>query len=115
MEDVRNRIDDEPAPKCYLTANFSEKPDEEFVCNEEYLTKYNGTSKSKRHKGTGQTYFNKVQTFFESHYDKREQYTEFLKGDCLHIDELTPRPYPDATQLPSYHYLKMKYTYPLRG
>ena len=33
------RIDDESAPKCYLTANVSEKPGEEFFCNKEYLTK----------------------------------------------------------------------------
>ena len=75
----------------------------------------------------GHAYFNKAQTFFESHYDKGELYRELLKGDCLQKDgelcdtcssvenqwigqatKCTPRPYPDPTQLPSYHYLKMK-------
>ena len=32
--------------------------------------------------------------------------------NCVtHVAKRSPRPYPDATQLPSYHYLKMKYTY----
>ena len=53
-----------------------------------------------------------------------ELYFEFLKGDCSRKGELcetckengwigpdslkrTPRPYPDVTQLPSYHYLSV--------
>ena len=67
-------------------------------------------------------YFNRVESFFESHYERGELYFESLKGDCTRTGELgetckengwigpdslkrTPRPYSDVTQLPSFHYL----------
>ena len=76
------------------------------------------TTKSKRHVIPGHAYFNRVESFFESHYERGELYFEFLKGDCSRKGELcetckengwigpdslkrTPRPYPDVTQLPS--------------
>ena len=116
-------IDGEPAPNGFLGAIISEKPGEEFFYNKEYLSKYNNTSKSKRHVH-GHAYFNRVESFFESHYERGELYFEFLKGDCSRKGELcetckengwigpdslkrTPRPYPDVTQLPSHHYLSI--------
>ena len=69
-----------------MTAIVSEKPGAEFLSNKEYLTKYNGTSKSKHHEVPRHAYFNKAQAFFESHYDKGELHMEFLKGDCLQKD-----------------------------
>ena len=112
------------APNGFLGAIVSEKPGEEFFYNKEYLSKYNNTSKSKRHVIPGHAYFNRVESFFESHYERGELYFEFLKGDCSRKGELcetckengwigpdslkrTPRPYPDVTQLPSYHYLSV--------
>ena len=120
----RLRIDGEPAPNGFLGAIVSEKPGEEFFYNKEYVSKYNNTSKSKRHVIPGHAYFNRVESFFESHYERGELYFEFLKGDCSRKGELcetcrengwigpdslkrTPRPYPDVTQLPSYHYLSV--------
>ena len=93
-----------------------------ILYNKEYLTKYNGTSKSKGHEVPGHAYFNKARTFFESHYDKGELYMKLLKRDCSQKDDelcdtcssaenkwrgpatkCTPRPYQDPTQLPSYY------------
>ena len=70
-------------------------------------------------------YFNRVESFFESHYKIGQlyMYFEFIKGVCSRKGELcdtckenrwigpyslkrTPRPYP-VTQLPSYHYFSV--------
>ena len=78
-EEVRLRIDGEPAPNGFLGAIVSEKPGGEFFYNKEYLSKYNNTSKSKRHVIPGHAYFNRVESFFESHYERGELYFEFIK------------------------------------
>ena len=71
-------------------------------------------------------YFNRVESFFESHYKIGQlyMYFEFIKGVCSRKGEQcdtckenrwigpyslkrTPRPYPDVTQLPSCHYLSV--------
>ena len=112
-----------------MTAIVSEKPGAEFLSNKEYLTKYNGTSKSKHHEVPRHAYFNKAQAFFESHYDKGELHMEFLKGDCLQKDgelcdtcssaenewigpatKCTPRTYPDPTHSSKLQKLKFKLT-----
>ena len=87
-EEERLRIDGEPAPNGFLGAIVSEKPGEEFFYSKEYLSKYNNTSKSKRHVIPGHAYFNRVESFFESHYERGELYFEFLKGDCSRKGEL---------------------------
>ena len=45
-EEVKVQVDGESAPKGFMSAIVSEKPGAEFFSNKEYLTKYNGTSKS---------------------------------------------------------------------
>ena len=69
-EEVRLSIHGEPAPNGFLGAIVSEKPGEEFFYNKQYLSKYNNTSKSKRHVIPGHAYFNRVESFFESHYER---------------------------------------------
>ena len=49
-EEVKLQVDGEPALKGFMSAIVSERSlAAEFFSNKEYLTKYNGTSKSKRH------------------------------------------------------------------
>ena len=57
-EEVRLSIHGEPAPNGFLGAIVSENPGEEFFYNKQYLSKYNNTSKSKRHVIPGHAYFN---------------------------------------------------------
>ncbi|KXJ16893.1 hypothetical protein AC249_AIPGENE3754 [Exaiptasia diaphana] len=92
---AKKNIDSEPAPKGFLTAIVSEKRGKEFFYNKEYLAKFNITANSKRDKVPGHAYFEKVESFFESHYEKGELYMEFLK---------------DASQLPNHHYLPTEKT-----
>mgnify|MGYP001795890039 CR=1 FL=1 len=80
-EDVRVRIDDEPAPKGFLRAIVSERVGEEFFYNKEYLSKYNSTAKSKQSENPGHAYFKCVEEFFDLRYEEGELYIEFLKGD----------------------------------
>jgi len=123
-EDVRLRIDGEPAPKGFIHAIVSEQPGESFFYNKEYLSKYCAIAKSNQHEIPGHAYFSSVEDFFDSHYDRGELYMEYLKGDCRRKGELcgtckengwlgqesvkrTPRPYPDTSKHPSYHYLSI--------
>ena len=92
MASCRRRLlknDGEPAPKGFLKAVVLEQSGEEFFNSKEYLTRYNNTSKSKRHKIPGHAYFNIVESFFELHYERGELYFEFLKGDCARKGELS--------------------------
>ena len=76
-EEVRLGIDGEPSPNGFLGAIVSEKPGEDFFYNDEYLSKYNNTSKSKRHVIPGHAYFNRVESFLESHYEKGSSILNF--------------------------------------
>jgi hypothetical protein len=124
-EEVHIRINGEPAPKGFIESAVSERPGVEFFYNKEWLTKYNITSTTKRPEVPGHSYFQKVEKFFEMHYERGELYMEFLKKDCLskvgrscnactewigpESTKRTPRPFPD-TSSPSHHYLPLEKT-----
>lgn len=82
-EEVRIRIDGEPAPHGFLSAIVSEKPGNQFFYNKHWLMKYNSASKTKRLGVPVHSYFAKIEQFFQSHYERGELYMEYLKGDCL--------------------------------
>lgn len=119
-EEVRLRIDGEPAPKGFLHAIVSERQGEEFFYNKDHLSKYNSTSKSKQHKIPEHAYFNSVESFFwvtlwkrralhwiseRGLYKKRRtvwhMQRKWMVRSIQESLKRTPRPYPDATQLPS--------------
>lgn len=77
-EEVRLGTGGEPAPNGFLGAIVSEKPGEEFF----YIFDLSMTTiESQRHAIPRHAYFKRVETFFETHYERGEPYFEFLKGD----------------------------------
>ncbi|CAB3997159.1 Transient receptor potential cation channel subfamily A member 1 [Paramuricea clavata] len=82
-EEVHIRINGEPAPKGFIASAVSERPGVEFFYNKEWLMKYNITSTTKWPEVPGHSYFQKIEKFFEMHYERGELYMEFLKKDCL--------------------------------
>ncbi len=103
-QDVVSRIDGEPGPagdcmKAYVT-NAKEQ---QFFFNSEYLQEYNaGKSKKKKQQVPGHHYFKKLDSISK---------TCITSGGMFHkysVDQSvspTPRPVPDTSKLPKFHYL----------
>ena len=121
---VAARIDDAPVHFEYIKCFVADKPNDGIFLNQEYLKEY---SRCKSTQGKvavpGLAYMQKIDTFRSSHYEYGELYMEYLRGDCGNTScdktrcnycmnsEWTgpvmtriPRPCPDESRLPDYHY-----------
>ena len=83
-------------------------------------TWYSSTTLERKESVPGNNYFSKIEKFRTEHYEERENYREFLKfscrekvgANCSFCKEWTgplidrcPKPFPDHSCLPEYHYL----------
>ncbi|XP_070580686.1 uncharacterized protein [Ptychodera flava] len=131
-KDVQLRIDDEPGPAGdYMKAFVTVKKDDQFFYNAVNLASYVTThSQSKKLQVPGHAYFQKIESFIQSHFHVGEMYLEYLKGSCQqtlgtlceyckesNIDPVmtrVPSPMPDSQRLPEFHYLNVEST-PLKN
>ena len=87
--------------------------------NTSYLVQFHNAG-AKKESVPGNNYFSKVEKFRTEHYEEGENYREFLKfscrekvgANCSFCKEWTgplidkcPKPFPDHSCLPEYHYL----------
>ena len=128
-KEVQLRSDDEKGPandflKCYVT----EQVEEQFFFNKDELLQYCSVSISKKHTVPGHVYFDEIFKFVRDHVEIGELYMEYKKGSCEIYTQNkcdysakapkiiqcpilpVPRPYPDASRLPEYHYKNYKET-----
>ena len=112
------RVDGAPGSHNTMDCYVTSKKDYCFF-NSEYLKQYQ--NKKDKEKTPGCNYFQKIEFCFRLHYERSENYIEYLKFSCADITneacdfckahswsgaELIwcPRPYPDSSKLPSYKY-----------
>ncbi|CAB4032480.1 RNA-directed DNA polymerase from transposon X-element, partial [Paramuricea clavata] len=111
-EEVVSRIDGEPGPAwdC-MKAFVTKKNDQQFFFNTEYLHKYNaGKSEKKKVQVPGHHYFKKIDSIIATCTSSREMFHEYCVDQPV---PPTPRPVPDITKLPKFHYLPLEDT-PIR-
>ena len=108
-QDVVSRIDGEPGPagdsmKAFLT-NSKEK---QFFFNTKELHEYNaGKSEKKKEQVPGHNYFKKLDSISKSCITSGEMFHEYRVDQSV---PPTPRPLPDTSKLPKFHYLPVKET-----
>ena len=110
-----------PAPRGYMSAMMVDKPEDMIFYHCDFM-KYHDAPNNKKNTVPGHDYFAKLASFEEEHCEKEELYPEYRKMSCQKKNgELceycratdfvspspatpTPRPYPDCSKLPDYHY-----------
>lgn len=127
-EELAERVDGEPAPNGFIKCKVTQKENERFLWDSEYLEKYSSVkSESGKEVIPGHGYYKKLEEFIELHFQIGELYIEYLKGDCESKSDLcnfcqlwngpkcghVPRPFPDREK-PGYHYLAARNT-PLKN
>lgn len=120
-DDLANRVDGAPVLSSFIHGLVSFQSDDHFFFNKKELKVYNSASDATKKDVPGYNYFDKIYNFIDNHYEHGELYIEYLKGDCVKkCGELCsfcrktewtgpvmgriPRPIPDKTRLPEYHY-----------
>ena len=122
-EEVVRRVDDAPAPRGYTSTMMVDQPEEMIFYNRDFMKQYHDAPNNKKNTIPGHGYFAKLASFEEEHCEKGELYMEYRKMSCQEKNgELceycratdflsptsatpTPRPYPDYSKLPDFHYL----------
>ena len=100
-----------------------DKPEEKIFYNRDFMKQDHDAPNNKKNTVPGHGYFAKLASFEEEHCEKGELYMEYRKMSCQEKNgELceycratdflsptsatpTPRPYPDYSKLPDFHYL----------
>ena len=111
-----------PAPRGNMSAMMVDKSEDMIFYNRDFIKLYHDAPNKKRNTVPGHDYFAKLASFEEEHCEKGELYPEYRKMSCQKKNgELceycratdfvspspatpTPRPYPDCSKLPDYHY-----------
>jgi hypothetical protein len=115
--DIALRIDDAPVLSDYIRAYVTEKEEETFFFNKNYLQDYTKASESSKENIPGYNYVVKICDYIKYHYDVGELYMEFVKDACKvkakqqcnlcasgwtgYKRERIPRPLPDE---PTFRY-----------
>ncbi len=108
----------------------SEKPEDGLFFNQHLLKEYSSKSSEQRKSIPGASYIKKIIDFCNLHYQQGELYMEYLKGDCSKSSSdgqqcaecqsrewispqmsRIPRPVPDKSRLPEFHYKDVFETY----
>ena len=117
--DIALRVDGAPGPHGTMESYVTEKENGSFFYNGEYLKLYQ--SRKDKEVTPGYPYFKKIEEFFKSHYERGDNYFEYIKFGCFDTGSEScefcrvsgwsglpvsrcPRPYPDHSKLPSYQY-----------
>ena len=124
--DLACRVDDAPGPGGdFMKAHVTPKQDRQFFFDKAYLDRFVAASKSQKTAVPGHAYYMKLQQFIDNHYEIGDLYMEYLKFNCKerlgrccdfccdrdwvsYPLQRIPRPLPDYTKLPNYHYLLVK-------
>ncbi|XP_062616534.1 uncharacterized protein LOC134278232 [Saccostrea cucullata] len=126
-EQVCVRIDQAKGPAGdFLHAYVTDRPDERFFWNSEYLKKYTEASKSTKVTIPGHGYFKKIHDFLASHFESGELYMEYRKNSCLDDDgercvfctnskdsgfgEIPIKPFPKPFPGANFHYKSIQET-----
>ena len=127
-QEVAAMVDDEPGPsgdfvKCYGTTCKKDQ----FFFNKKYLMQYTAAkTEAKRRQVPGCSYFKKMYSFIDTHFQIGEMFLEYQRRDCeissgklcdfckssekcCSQTERIPRPFPDY-QSPGLHYLPVHMT-----
>ena len=81
--------------------------------NTSYLVQFHNAG-AKKESVPSNNYFSKIEKFINEHYEEGENYREFLKFSCGEkvgancsgpLIDRCPKPFPDHSCLPEYHYL----------
>ena len=83
---LAERIDGAPVLSDYIHARVSERAEDSFFFNGEYLSEYMKKSVNNRIDMPGSAYIRKVLEFNEKHVESGELCAEFLKGSCKEKD-----------------------------
>ena len=83
---LAERIDGAPVLSDYIHASVSERAEDSFFFNGEYLSEYMKKSVNNRNDMPGSAYIRKILEFNEKHVESGELYAEFLKGSCKEKD-----------------------------
>ena len=108
-DELTVRIDGAPAPGGQMKAYSSEKSENLFFNNHDYLKDYISSSDKNRMLLPGANYFKLIQTFMEQHFEVGEKYMEYVRyccnsSYCSHCNESgwvgsacykIPKPMPD--------------------
>ena len=83
-EELQRRLDDAPILGEYIKAFLTEKSNDGFFLNRDYLARYMEASEAKRIDLPGHAYFKKIWNFYNAHYNTGELFMEYLKKAGLH-------------------------------
>ena len=120
-EELQRRLDDATILGEYIKAFLTEKSNEGFFFNRDYLTRYMEASETKRKDLPGHAYFKLIWDFYSAHYNTGELFMEYPKKYCLNKkgklcdfcskhdwvgprQEIIPQPVPDPNN--PFHYMK---------
>lgn len=83
---MASRVQDAPGPKGTLnpmTSMVSKPSDKLFFWDSLHLTNYINASGANKSKLPGYHYYQKLERFYQLHFQQGELYMEFIKDDCL--------------------------------
>ena len=126
-DEVTSRIDGAPGPGGFLKAYRAVKKKDMFFKDKEFLDSYLSKNEKEQARLPGGKYYSKISKFIKDHCEIGEKHLEFLKFECGNRKDgvcnyckshnwagppctRVPRPYPDYSKLPEYHYQHVSVT-----
>ena len=117
--DIALQVDGAPGPHGTMENYLTEKENGSFFYNSEYVKLYQ--NRKDKEVTPGYHYFKKIEEFLKSHYERGDNYFEYIKFGCSDTGSEScefcrvsgwsglpifrcPPPYPDHSKLPSYQY-----------
>ena len=112
-QEVADRIEGAPVLKEFMKSFLTPKVDDQFFFNKEHLDEYFSTSSVAVKKSVPRyNYIQKIEQYYQDHFETGKLYMEFLRGDCCvlasnlcsfcasltsapRIENRVPRPMPD--------------------
>ena len=124
-KNLEGRINGSPGPDgTYLKAFTTPSLSELFFDDSDFLKTYSNATRLAKEKIPGHNYYRKLEEFVLTHFEIGEKYMEYTKcsdiaNECQFCKDhpvrgppvtLVPKPYPDHSLLPEYHYLHSSVT-----
>eukprot|EP00794_Sanderia_malayensis_P013418 gene13418-14794_t len=126
-DEVTSRIDGAPGPGGFLKSYRAVKKKDLFFKDKEFLDSFLSKSGKEQAGLPGGKYYSKISNFITDHCEIGEKHLEFLKFECRNRKDgvcdyckchdwvgppctKVPRPYPDYSKLPEYHYQHVSVT-----
>ena len=85
-EELQRRLDNAPILREYIKAFLTEKSNDAFFANRNYLARYMEASKAKCKDRSGNAYLKKIWDFYNTHCNTGKLFMEYLKKDCVNKD-----------------------------